>query len=201
MCRVARARGGTGASPTRTPSLYYRPVLAKVKAADNRATAAFLAEIPESLPPNTDDRAIVATPGCGLSDRWLSLPERENIGEDDQEAVREILDDLRRTIQQRIPVDGPIDDDVRRDGSLRILARRWDALPPTIKVSLLKTLRSNEPSTDPFVSDVRFVRAANTTAFEELESLFGRSVGSEEGRQLWTQDLSWCSVSLQLDQQ
>ena len=153
---------------------------------------------PSVFDPDTDSIVTVGTPGCGLTERWLTIPERNAIPEESQELVRELLENLRRTIEERLPVEGPLDDDLRRNGSLQVLAQRWGALPPERRTTLIRTLNSGG-SQDPFADDVRFVRAANAAAFEELVSVLAPSVNTEAATAIWVSVLSWCSVSLRQD--
>lgn len=162
------------------------------------------AEIGEGQPeplvfdPDTDDVVTVGTPGCGLTERWLTLPERNAIPEEKQEPVRELLENLRRTLEDRLPIEGPLDDDLRRNGSLQVLSRRWRALPPERRTTLIQTLDSGS-SQDSFAEDVRFVRTANAAAFEEFVGMLAPSVKTEAATAIWVSELSWCSVALRQD--
>jgi hypothetical protein len=145
-----------------------------------------------------DSRVVVSTPGCGIEERWLSIPERARIPEEDQEAAREILDGLRQSVQERIPIREPIDDDARRDGGLIMLLREWKTFSLERRTSLLRALRFGEPIADTFVRDVEFIRAANRSAYEAMK-LLESSLNSDEFRSLWDNELSWCSVTLKLN--
>ena len=172
------------------------PALQNLMSGEKTAAEIRKPEFPKQLDRSDDDSQLVATPGCGVTERELTLPERANIPDDDQETAREILDELRRAIQQRIPIHGPIDDDTLRDGSLTSLTKEWDASSREMQRALLNTLHSNSQSNNAFVNNVRYIYAQNAAAFDQFSSLLSGSMNSDEIRTLWLQHLSWCSISL-----
>ena len=154
-----------------------------------------------------DGAIIVASPACGTTERSLTLPERNRIPQDDQEPVRAILEHLRASILQRIPlVDGSQgpdaserSDDIAREGSIFSMRERWAGLSIERRRSALSALKAQSQSDDDFARDVRFINEQNEQAREELAQLLSADLSDEEVFDLWQHTLTWCSETLQVE--
>lgn len=142
------------------------------------------------------DHLLVGTPGCGVYERQLSLPERREIPDEDEEVVRGILEDLRASIADRISRNVPVnaaDDAAIRDGAIAEIRRAWRALETSERARAVEVLRTGSPSDDPLVRSIREIEDQNRIAQAELASV----LGPQEAMQLWNGEvLTWCGVAL-----
>jgi hypothetical protein len=133
---------------------------------------------------------VFRTPGCGQYARELTLPERREIPEAQQDDVREVLEVLRERIAERVQVGAvppPEEADVFAvDGAIAELRRQWRAMSTERHATIL---RGGE---DPFAADLAFIAAADAEAYAELVA----SIGEEQAMHLWFETRSVCVLEL-----
>jgi len=155
------------------------------------ATANAFAPVPSQL---RDSRSpIVATPGCGTYERFLSLPERRSIPEDEQEDVREILEDLRSALlEQNTSNETDQPDLLSHDGVIELIRYDWAHLSTAERNSVRQALQDGVETALPLVRRIREVNIANALALHRLSEI----LGAGRALDVWTA-LSWCSTTLE----
>jgi len=144
---------------------------------------------------SASERFVVVSPACGYFPRYLSLPERARIPIADQDAARDILEELRETVAQRFPRPDGADDEVLRSGAMAAISARWQQRDATARQKTLAALR--DPSVrDDLADDLRWLQQRNDDTYKLLEALLAPSMSRSAFSELWQDDLAWCEAIL-----
>jgi len=144
---------------------------------------------------SASERLVIVSPACGYFPRYLSLPERARIPIDDQDAARDILEELRETVAQRFPRPDGADDEALRSGAMAAISARWQQRDAAGRHKTLAAMR--DPSVrDDLADDLRWLQQRNDDTYRLLEALLAPSMSRSAFSELWQDDLAWCEAIL-----